>query len=84
VGFEQGPQVNDPQAPEWRGHLQQFMTWWQQIIDMRQVAGQALFTITPEFGPVPYMPTAPYSQQALSGQWDNNLFMMQYLRDSFR
>ena len=80
VGFEQGPQVNDPQAPEWQGHLQEFATWWQQIIAMRKLAGQSQFTITPEFGPVPYMPTAPYSQQALSNQWDTNVFMMQYLR----
>ncbi len=80
VGFEQGPQVNDPQAPEWQGHLKQFASWWQQIIDSRKLSGQSLFTITPEFGPAPYMPTAPYTQEALSSQWDNNVFMREYLR----
>jgi hypothetical protein len=84
VGFEQGPQVNDPQAPEWQGHLKHFASWWQQIIDSRKLSGHSLFTITPEFGPAPYMPTAPYTQQALSNQWDNNVFMREYLRRLLR
>jgi len=82
LGFEQGPQVNDPKAPEWQVHLEKFLFWWQQIITTKKAAGQSLFTISPEFGPVPYMPTAPYTQQPLSNQWDNNVFMMEYLRAS--
>ena len=82
LGFEQGPQVNDPKAPEWQAHLEKFLYWWQQIITTKKAAGQSLFTISPEFGPIPYMPTAPYTQQPLSNQWDNNVFMMEYLRAS--
>ena len=82
LGFEQGPQVNDPQAPEWQAHLEKFLFWWQQIITTKKAAGQSLFTISSEFGPVPYMLTAPYTQQPLSNQWDNNVFMMEYLRAS--
>ena len=82
VGFEQGPQVNDPKAPEWQAHLEKFLFWWQQIITIKKAAGHSLFTISPEFGPVPYMPTAPYTQHPLSNQWDNNVFMMEYLRAS--
>jgi sugar phosphate isomerase/epimerase len=82
LGFEQGPQVNDPKAPEWQTHLEKFLFWWQQIITTKKAAGHSLFTISPEFGPVPYMPTAPYTQQPLSNQWDNNVFMMEYLRAS--
>lgn len=81
VGYEQGPQVNDPQAPEWQAHLEQFTLWWQQIIAAKKAAGQSLFTITPEFGPIPYMPTAPYTQQPLSNQWDTNVFMKAYLQE---
>lgn len=80
VGFEQGPQVNDPQAPEWKGHLEKYLFWWQQIITIKKAAGQSLFTISPEFGPTPYMPTAPYTQQPLSNQWDTNVFMRDYLK----
>ena len=82
LGFEQGPQVNDPKAPEWQAHLEKFLYWWQQIITTKKAAGQSLFTISPEFGPIPYMPTAPYTQKPLSNQWDNNVFMMEYLRAS--
>ena len=84
LGFEQGPQVNDPKAPEWQAHLEKFLYWWQQIITTKKAAGQSLFTISPEFGPIPYMPTAPYTQQPLSNQWDNNVFMMEYLRASLQ
>jgi hypothetical protein len=27
VGFEQGPQVNNPEAPEWESHLNKFIEW---------------------------------------------------------
>ena len=84
IGYEQGPQVNDPQAPEWQGHLEKFLFWWQQIINTKKRAGQSLFTISPEFGPVPYMPSAPYNQQPLSNQWDNNVFMKEYLKATLR
>ena len=84
IGYEQGPQINDPQAPEWQGHLEKFVFWWQQIINTKKRAGQSLFTISPEFGPVPYMPTAPYTQQPLSNQWDNNVFMKEYLKATLR
>lgn len=81
IGFEQGPQVNNPAAPEWQNHLEKFLFWWQQIIAAKKKAGQTVFTITPEFGPAPYMPTAPFSQQPLSNQWENNVFMKDYLKD---
>lgn len=80
VGHEQGPQVSNPQAPEWQGNLYQFINWWQQIITIKKQSGQSLFTITPEFGPAPYMPTAPFTQEPLSSQWDNNVFMKNHLK----
>lgn len=84
VGHEQGPQVSNPQAPEWQGHLDQFIHWWQQIITIKKQSGQSLFTITPEFGPTPYMPTVPFTQEPLSSQWDNNVFMKDYLKATLK
>lgn len=75
VGYEQGSQVNDPKAPEWSSHVNRFINWWDQIIKLKQKAGQKVFTITPEFGPVPYMPVMPYTKEPMSIQWDNNLFI---------
>jgi len=72
VGFEHSPQVNDPFAPEWKQHLDTFVNWWKKIIDAQSARGKRTITITPEFGPVPYMPTHPYSQNPLSDQWQVN------------
>jgi sugar phosphate isomerase/epimerase len=82
IGHEQGPQVNDPQAPEWQGHLEKFLNWWQKIIAIKKSSSHSFFTISPEFGPIPYMPATPYSQQPLSNQWENNVFMMKYLQST--
>ncbi|MCC5869069.1 MAG: sugar phosphate isomerase/epimerase, partial [Gammaproteobacteria bacterium] len=57
VGFSSGPQVPDPRAPEWSETLATATQWWQQIVDARAADGMDSLTITPEFGPPPYMPT---------------------------
>ena len=80
VGFEQGPQVNNPAAPEWGSHLNTFIGWWQQIIDFKKSKGDSLFTLSPEFGPDPYMPVQPFTKAPLSNQWDNNVFMKNTLK----
>ncbi|RZJ55443.1 MAG: sugar phosphate isomerase/epimerase, partial [Flavobacterium sp.] len=63
VGQEQAPQVSDPFAPEWQRHLDIFTGWWKQIIEYQKAIGTKSFTITPEFGPYPYMPVLPFTQQ---------------------
>ena len=82
IGFEQGPQVNDPSAPEWKDHVEQFLNWWKSMLILKKKAGSPLFTITPEFGPEPYMPVSPFSKIPLSNQWDNNVFMLQLLKEN--
>jgi hypothetical protein len=81
VGFEQSPQVNHPFAPEWKKHLDQYTTWWKEIIALQSQKGAAHLTITPEFGPFPYMPQAPFTQQPLSDQWEVNSLMKTYLQE---
>lgn len=80
VGHEQGPQVNDPFAPEWKNHFALFEGWWQQIIRHKKEKGWTKFTITPEFGPAPYMPALPFTKQPIGNQWEINLKMMQHLK----
>jgi len=79
VGHEQGPQVNNPFAPEWQEHLAVFLAWWKEIINHRKNTSKELFTITPEFGPAPYMPAMPFTQEPLSNQWELNCTMKDYL-----
>lgn len=83
VGHEQSPQVNDPFAPEWKNHFALFEGWWLQIIQHKKLNGWETFAITPEFGPAPYMPALPFTQQPIGNQWEINNKMMQYLKNKF-
>ena len=80
VGHEQSPQVSDPFAPEWENHFALFEGWWQQVVHFNQKADRPRFSITPECGPFPYMPTEPYSQRLLGNQWEINCTMMRHLK----
>lgn len=82
VGHTQGPQVTDPFLPEWEPQLIRFEGWWQQIINDKIKSGVQMMTITPEFGPAPYMPLAPFTQEPLGNQWQINCNMMQRLRST--
>jgi len=75
VGHEEGPQVNDPRAPEWSGHVARFTEWWQAIVDHRRAEGAKETWITPEFGPPNYLPTLPYTRQPVADLWDVCLWM---------
>jgi hypothetical protein len=66
VGYEQGPQVSDPRAPEWGAHLCAHELWWNDIWAAQQARGMRISTLTPEFGPAPYQQTLPYTQQRVS------------------
>jgi len=78
VGFEQAPQVNHPFAPEWDSYLKHYLVWWKQILDYHKARHK--FTITPEFGPFPYMPREPFTKAPLANQKDLNLKMRDYLK----
>ena len=69
VGYEQGPQVTDPAAPEWAGHLIAHERWWQQIWRAQARNGQLVSTLTPEYGPPAYQHTLPFSQEPVSDVW---------------
>ena len=83
IGHEQAPQVNDPFAPEWENNLILFEGWWKEIISQKKEKGWKYFTITPEFGPSPYMPLLPFTQQPIGNQWDINYKMMHHLKNIF-
>lgn len=82
VGFEQSPQVNNPFAPEWKDQLNRYMNWWKKIIEIKSNQNAEYITITPEFGPFPYMPQEPFTLKPLSNQWEINLEMKKYLQQN--
>ncbi len=84
IGHEQGPQVNDPFAPEWENHILIYEKWWQSIIDFKKEKNVQSISITPEFGPAPYMPSMPFTKTPLSNQWDINYQMMLRLKEMLK
>jgi hypothetical protein len=83
IGFEQGPQVADPRAPEWAYALHKFLDWWDRIVSVNNQLGIPLFTITTEFGPEPYMPKVPFSDKPMVNQFEINVYMKDLLRKRY-
>lgn len=44
--------------------------------------GTTILPVCPEFGPVSYMPTEPFTGKPLSDQWEINKWMMNLYRES--
>lgn len=84
VGYAEGPQVTDPFAKDWAIELQAHLNWWDVIVKNRIAARQAMLTITPEFGPPPYMHTLPHTGRVVADQWEINLMMMGFLRQRYQ
>lgn len=83
VGYQQGPQVPDPRAPEWHTALQRFLHWWDRIVEVNAGIGTKRLTFTTEFGPVPYMPLVPFTGQPIADQFEINCFMKDLLKDRY-
>ena len=82
VGHPEGPQVNDPRAPEWASILQQHLDWWDVIVQNKAKAG-AVMTICPEFGPPHYMQALPYTLQPVADLWAVNKHMKDLLQQRY-
>ncbi|MFD2960196.1 MULTISPECIES: sugar phosphate isomerase/epimerase family protein [Olivibacter] len=82
IGHAEGPQVNDPRAPEWKGAVEAHLRWWDQVVSRKKQKGEPMTMLT-EFGPPDYLPTLPYTRQPLADQWAINVHMMQLLRKRY-
>lgn len=70
VGYEEGPQVPDPAAPEYAEQLAWHEHQWQQIVDQQRQAGREVMTFTPEYGPPNYLHTLPYTHVPVADLWE--------------
>ena len=61
VGYEEGPQVPDPRAPEYQVQVAAHERWWDLVWDSQHRRGLAATTLSPEFGPPGYLHTEPHS-----------------------
>ena len=80
IGHAEGPQVNDPQAPEWKKAVDRHLDIWEKII-RKKWETKDYYTITTEFGPADYMPTLPYTKLPVGNQWEANTYMMKLLKE---
>jgi sugar phosphate isomerase/epimerase len=81
VGFAEAPQISEPRSPEHAEALAAHLGWWDRIVGLHRRRGTEFLTVTPEFGPWPYMPSLPYTRQPIADQWSLNRFMMDMLRE---
>ena len=83
VGHPQGPQVPDPSDPHWHDCLTAHETWWDAIWAAQEARGDAVTTITPEFGPPDYLAVQPHSRQPLADLNGVCDWMMERQRERF-
>ena len=82
IGHAEGPQVNDPRAPEWKNAAEAHFAWWDTVVSRKKKEGKPLTFLT-EFGPVDYMPALPYTRQPVADQWAINKHMLDILRTRY-
>jgi sugar phosphate isomerase/epimerase len=75
VGYDQGPQVPHPGAPEYESALRAHQRWWELIWRSQRQRGYAITTMTPEFGPDGYLHEAPFSREPVADLWTLNRWM---------
>jgi hypothetical protein len=75
VGYDQGPQVPHPAAPEYARQLAFHQRLWERIWAAQQARGYGITTLTPEFGPDGYTHLLPFTQAPVADVWSLNQWM---------
>jgi len=75
IGYDQGPQVPDPAAPEYQNALKSHQAIWEVFWQAQHQSGYRISTLTPEFGPDGYCHLQPYTQQPVADIWQINQWM---------
>ncbi len=82
VGSTQASQVWDPALPEYEEVLNAHLQIWDKWIE-RMRAYQLPVTITPEFGPAPYLVKGNRTGSLRDEQWRINLWMKDFLENRY-
>lgn len=70
VGYEEGPQVPDPSAPEYASQLGWHELQWEQIKTAHAQSQKDVLTFTPEYGPPNYLHTLPHTNVPVADLWE--------------
>jgi sugar phosphate isomerase/epimerase len=84
VGHIEGPQVTDPRSPENSVALQHHLQWWDKWIAHQIKRGIDTCTITPEFGPHPYMSYQCFTTEPVANQWEINIYIKDLLQNRYQ
>ncbi len=83
VGYDQGPQVPHPGAPEYAEALRAHQHWWEMLWSAMAQRGRQVMTMTPEFGPDGYLHEIPFSRIPVGDLWEINRWMADSERAHF-
>lgn len=72
VGYDQGPQVPHPGAPEYAEALASHQRCWEAVWSAQAERGYTDTTMTPEFGPDGYLHHLPFTDAPIADLWDLN------------
>ncbi|MEM9624353.1 MAG: TIM barrel protein [Pseudomonadota bacterium] len=75
VGYDQGPQVPHPGAPEYATALHAHQSWWEAMWQTQLDRGRTFTTMTPEFGPDGYLHHIPFSDEPVADLWELNCWI---------
>lgn len=83
VGYDQGPQVPHPAAPEYAAALEFHQRHWAAIWEAQRSRGQETTTMTPEFGVDGYLHHLPFTDMPVADLWQLNCWMADCERRHF-
>lgn len=84
VGYDQGPQVPHPAAPEYAHCLASHQAWWEACWAAMRAEGVAVATMTPEFGPDGYLHHLPFTDVPVGDLRGINRWMLDTERAHYR
>ncbi|MFU8813997.1 MAG: sugar phosphate isomerase/epimerase family protein [Pseudomonadales bacterium] len=83
VGYDQGPQVPHPAAPEYAAALASHERCWEALWASQRQRGYAVTTMTPEFGPDGYLHCLPFTNAPVADLWQVNRWIGERQRGHF-
>jgi sugar phosphate isomerase/epimerase len=83
VGYDQGPQVPHPAAPEYAAALASHERCWAALWASQRQRGYASTTMTPEFGPDGYLHCLPFTNAPVADLWQINRWIGERQRRHF-
>ena len=84
IGYDQGPQVPDPRAPEFAPALRAHEIWWNRLLRGMRQRKISCATLTPEFGPDGYLHLEPFTQRPVADLWELNKWIGQRQKARFK